>query len=295
MAKGELTPNTYTPSQLASEVQTLAENYRGAVSEIEDTREGIAQVQTTVDEINSKIVTPKYQAKIVDPTTSQQLIQPDAGYDALSSVTVNASSVGRTLETFVMRNNQEDLFDLNLNGNVPDYACYQQSHLRKVTGNITEIGSHAFDYCLSLQEIDCRNVTSLGESAFIGCQQLYVVDLRNLANVSRNAFINCHIRYLDIRKATIIGAAALQANYGLILIDFTSCETPPTIMNTTFALVPTTARYVFKDATVKAAVQSATNWSALASQIYTVAEIEALVGMTYDEYYLQIFGHPRND
>ena len=47
---------TYTPAQLADETQILAENYLGAVSEIEDTREGIAQVQKTVDEINAKIV-----------------------------------------------------------------------------------------------------------------------------------------------------------------------------------------------------------------------------------------------
>ena len=46
---------TYTPAQLADETQALAENYRGAVSEIADTREGIAQVQETVDEINAKI------------------------------------------------------------------------------------------------------------------------------------------------------------------------------------------------------------------------------------------------
>ena len=59
-------PDTYTPSQLASEVQTLAENYRGAVSEIEDTREGIAQVQTTVNEINAKI-TPQLDLSKVIP------------------------------------------------------------------------------------------------------------------------------------------------------------------------------------------------------------------------------------
>ena len=58
--------DTYTPSQLASEVQTLAENYRGAVSEIEDTREGIAQVQTTVNEINAKI-TPQLDLSKVIP------------------------------------------------------------------------------------------------------------------------------------------------------------------------------------------------------------------------------------
>lgn len=35
-----------------------------------------------------------YQAKTVDPSTSQQIVNPDTGYDALSSVTVNAMPSG---------------------------------------------------------------------------------------------------------------------------------------------------------------------------------------------------------
>ena len=55
---------TYTPAQLADETQTLAENFVGASLEIEDTREGIAQVQATVDEINAKI-TPVDLSQVV--------------------------------------------------------------------------------------------------------------------------------------------------------------------------------------------------------------------------------------
>lgn len=35
-----------------------------------------------------------YRAKTVDPSTSQQIVNPDTGYDALSSVTVNAMPSG---------------------------------------------------------------------------------------------------------------------------------------------------------------------------------------------------------
>ena len=37
---------------------------------------------------------PEYQSKTVSPTTSQQVVEPDSGYDALSSVTVNAMPSG---------------------------------------------------------------------------------------------------------------------------------------------------------------------------------------------------------
>ena len=46
---------------------------------------GYYQLTYTVDES-----APSYQTKTVTPTTSQQTVTPDAGYDALSQVTVNA-------------------------------------------------------------------------------------------------------------------------------------------------------------------------------------------------------------
>lgn len=41
-------------------------------------------------EVNVPAGTPTLQTKTATPTTSQQIIQPDSGYDGLSSVTINA-------------------------------------------------------------------------------------------------------------------------------------------------------------------------------------------------------------
>ena len=60
------TASTYTPPNMASAIRSISGGGGSA----------------------------SYQAKTVDPSTSQQIVNPDTGYDALSSVTVNAMPSG---------------------------------------------------------------------------------------------------------------------------------------------------------------------------------------------------------
>lgn len=289
----------------------------GQIKIYPSTQAQVQAVQDTVDEINAKIVTPKYQAKIVDPTTSQQLIQPDAGYEALSSVTVNASSVGRTLETFVMRNNQEDLFDLNLNGNVPNYACYQQNKLKRVSGNVTNIGAYAFYECVSLQEMSSNFITVIDDYG------LYHTNIANLYLPVCTIIGNSGIGYIGIHKLdtpSLVsgGQYSLRNNrsiqywrignaqtipyswsYGdskdtFKLVDLTLYDFVPTLEANIFA-AQYGCVYLVKDATMKTSFSSATNWSALANNIKTEAEFEQEIGKSYDDYFEEIFEHPRWD
>ena len=247
----------------------------GQIKIYPSTQAQVQAVQATVDEINSKIVTPTYQAKIVTPTTAQQLIEPDSGYDALSSVTVNPANI-TDLENWIARNDQADPIYLTLTtSTIPSFACYQQAGLVTFEDvNATSIGASAFQGCTSLQEVDIRNATSIGASAFQSCVSLRFTDTRNVASIGTFAFRDC---------------TSLQ------LVDCTLCATPPTLPANSFIGTNNTFRVVVATDTKKTLFQSATNWSTISSQIYTIAEIEALVGMTYDEYYLQIFGHARNE
>ena len=262
------------------------------------TQAQVQTVQSIVDEINSKIVTPTYQVKTVTPSNAQQTVQADTGYTALSGVVVNpiAALMPENLEDYIMQKH-DGFFTLSLDGEIPQYACYWQLKLKEVYGNLTgTVGDYSFGYCRSLSHVETKNVTHVGTGAFIECTNLNSIDLRNSDKVGINCFFNCSaLIAADVRSVHEIAIQGFHGCQNLALVDFTSCTTPPIITSSSFGDVPTTARYVFKDAAVKTAVQSATNWSVLASQIYTVAEIEALVGMTYDEYYLQCFGHPRND
>ena len=263
------------------------------------TQAQVQAVQNTVDEINGKITTPTYQVKTVTPSNVQQTVQADTGYTALSGVVVNpiAALMPESLEDFIMRNDQMENFSISVNGSIPNYACYMQKKLVAVYGDLSgTIGDSAFQNCTNLQNIDARNATSISSSAFQSCTNLQNIDVRNVTSISTDAFRGCtNLQNIDARNATSIGSTAFYSCTNLQLIDCTSCTTPPTIQANTFNTTNNNFKVVVATDTEKALFQAATNWSARASQIYTVAEIEALVGMTYDEYYLQIFGHTRND
>ena len=263
------------------------------------TQAQVQAVQNTVNEINSKIVTPSYEVKVENPSNIQKTVTPSPGYTALSAVVINpiAALMPENLEDFIMRNDQMENFSISVNGSIPDYACYMQKKLVAVYGDLSgTIGGSAFYGCTNLQSVDMRNVTSIGNIAFSNCINLQSVDMRNVTSIGPSAFQNCtNLQSVDMRNVTSIGSSAFYNCANLQLVDCTSCTTPPTIQGNTFVSTNNSFRVVAATDTEKALFQAATNWSVRASQIYTVAEIEALVGMTYDEYYLQIFGHARND
>ena len=292
------------------------------------TKEQANTIINKIDAIDAKIVTPNYQDKTVTPSDVQQIVQADNGYNALHSVTVEpiAAAMPENLEAFIMNTAQEP-YSLSLNGVVPAYACHNKSYLKRVYGNLTSVSDYSFSGCSSLESVDVTNLAFIGRSAFQNCSalesfdapnlttfgnanshtfgnctSLKSVDLRGLTAVGTNGdnnFTNCtSLQYVDLRKLTSFGTnqSIFNGCTSLSLIDFTLVSSVITLNNTNhFINTNNDWIAVVANDTVKAAFQSATNWSAYASHFRTIAEVEAGVGMTYDEYYLQCFGHPRFD
>ena len=81
--------------------------------------------------------TPTYQTKTVSPTESQQTVSPDSGYDALSSVTVNAIS-STYVGTGITRRSSTDLTSSGATVSVP--AGYYAAAASKSIANGSATG-----------------------------------------------------------------------------------------------------------------------------------------------------------
>lgn len=284
------------------------------------TKSQAENIQTTVNEINSK-VGGQLQVKTVMPSGVQQTVQADTGYTALSGVVVNpiAAAMPQTIEDYIMRNERTEPFSISVNGSIPEYACYKQTYLAAVYGELNaQIGQYAFYNCINLQLIDMQNIKQVQTNAFYECTTLPSINAKNLKVVGNNAFRGCRsivsadvrnvksfpdylfydcisLQYLDCRNLQGVAGATLTHTNVLKIIDLTNCDTPPIIRSEGFSTSSPDWKAVVKNDTVKSLFQSATNWSTYASHIYTVAEIETLYGDTYDNLYLQWFGHARNE
>lgn len=268
---------------------------------------------------NKIYIAGRNQTKTVTPSNIQQTVVPDSEYNALNSVVVNPikAAMPQTIEQFIMRDQNMEPFSVNLDGAVPDYACYQQKNLVAVYGTPTSVGDCAFQDCTRLVEVDCSDVVSIESYAFYGCTLLQnlncrsaltiggyalnscaglaAVDLRNISELTAQTLRSCrNIKGVDLRNVSRIYSYNFYSMGTDFFLDITNSHNAVLDNNNT-SLGGTNVVILVANDTDKAHYQSATNWSAFASQIKTVAEFEQEVGMSYDVYYEQIFGHPRFD
>ena len=163
--------------------------------------------------------------------------------------------------------------------------------------NVTTFsGAYHFSNCISLRKVTGKKVTSSFHS-FYNCRALQTAILSNVSTIGQNTFLYAvALENVDCRNVNKIGMAAFSQCNRLNLIDLTSRATPTTLeRNDAFGTTNNTWIAVVTNDTIKSDFQNATNWSTFASHFRTIAEVEAEVGMTYDEYYYQLFGEPRNE
>ena len=204
---------------------------------------------------------------------------------------------------------------------IGDYAFSGCTGLTNITfpDSLTTINTGAFNGCASLTEIDLKNVTTFSGAyhfqscsslrkvigkkvtstlhSFYLCTALQTAILSNVSTIGQNTFLNAiALENVDCRDVDKISHGAFKNCKRLSLIDLTS-RTTPTILDSANAFYETSNTWiaVVANDTIKSDFQNTTNWSTFASHFRTIAEVEAEVGMTYDAYYYQLFGHARNE
>ena len=267
--------------------------------------------------------------RVIDDTKLQNIAVAIQGKDSGGTMTVDEmptriAAIQTGDEVLFSSNGRQYTRTVEIPNNVTtigEYAFQGCSLLETIDLNdVTSISSYAFSSCVNLHEIDLKNVTTLGNYAFNGCSSFKIINTKNISVLSTAAFRYCFsletaicrnvatmdglcfwndnkLKYVDCRNATSIRSSnVFEGCSSLELIDLTGGNSVCTLSkvnafnntnNTWIALVA--------DSNMKAQYQSATNWSTYADHFKTIAEVEAEIGMTYDEYYYQLFGEPRNE
>lgn len=134
----------------------------------------------------------------------------------------------------------ESLLDIDLSKveKISDLCFYNCYDLTGITSNnMNYIGEEAFFSCHSLTSIDLSKVKTIDKRAFSDCDSLTSVTLSSIETIGNHAFYSCSaLTTVTIgENCTSLGDAIFSVNS----ITFLG-NTPPSITNSTFSILPTT-------------------------------------------------------
>lgn len=158
-----------------------------------------------------------------------------------------------TLTTFYLVNALQRLALPDSITSIAGYGIYNCISLERVVipNNVTQIGTQAFNGCRSINKVRIPNkVTTIGDAAFQNCNTLTSIKIPNsVTSIGNSAFRNCPaLAYCDMSELdhvpSLTGSGAFSS-------------TPPGLK-------------IYVPSTLLSEFQSATNWSAYASQMVGV-------------------------
>ena len=136
------------------------------------------------------------QSKTVSPTTSQQVITADSGYNGLEQVTVNA--VTSAIDANIQAGNiKKDVTILGVTGTFEgggggaDLDKLIDGTITSINSNVTTLKNYIFYQCTLLVSVTLPNVTTVAQNAFNGCTSLPSISLPAATAINLQAFTNC--------------------------------------------------------------------------------------------------------
>ena len=164
--------------------------------------------------------------------------------------------------------------------NIGQYAFAYCANLAitKLPSNLTSIGQYAFQSSnLAISELP-ENLTSLSDSLFTNCSKITISEIpSNITSIPSSCFNGCSsLTKIDILSENLSAIYAYAFDYcsklSQVIIRNT---TPPTLKNNAFRNTPIASGtgYIYVPDGSVSAYQTATNWSAYASQIKGISEL----------------------
>lgn len=231
---------------------------------------------------------PRLQSKTVTPSTAQQTVTPDSGYDGLGKVTVvgDGNLAPGNIKSGVSIFGVYGAFEGNGGSGEIDHSAEDGFVTRTLTSytnsRVTSIGLYAFREMTSLLSVNFPNVTDIGTYAFWYSSNLQSCSFPNARGIGTGAFQNCRaLTTLDFPVATSVGNQTFSGCSGLTALILRNESAVCSLSGTnsfTDTPVASGTGYIYVPRALVDSYKVAANWSTYANQIRAIEDYPEICG-----------------